>query len=93
MIRSPMPSERSTARLRMPMPSSRTSSTTQSSSERNQIVIRCQGPRVQIWINGLATVDYTEKDDAIARRGIIGLQIHGGEPAEASYRKIRIKAL
>ena len=59
----------------------------------NQIVIRCQGPRVQIWVNGFATVDYKEPDDQVARRGIIGLQIHGGEPAEASYRNIRIKKL
>jgi hypothetical protein len=59
----------------------------------NQIVIRCEGPRVQIWVNGLQTVDYKETDDQVARRGIIGLQIHGGEPAEASYRNIRIKKL
>lgn len=59
----------------------------------NDLVIRCEGPRVQIWVNGLATVDYTEADEKIARRGIIGLQIHGGEPAEAAYRKIRIKEL
>ena len=59
----------------------------------NEIVIRCQGPRVQIRVNGLQTVDYTEKEPGIAAQGIIGLQIHGGEPAEASYRKIRIKKL
>ncbi|MCI0359919.1 MAG: DUF1080 domain-containing protein [Planctomycetaceae bacterium] len=59
----------------------------------NDLVIRCQGPRVQIWVNGLATVDYTEADEKIARRGLIGLQIHGGEPAEAAYRKIRVKEL
>lgn len=59
----------------------------------NELVIHCQGPRVQIWVNGLATVDYTEQDRNIAAKGIIGLQIHGGEPAEASYRNIRIKKL
>jgi hypothetical protein len=59
----------------------------------NELRIRCQGPRVQIWVNGLLTVDYTEDDEKIARQGIIGLQIHGGEPAEASYRKIRIQKL
>lgn len=59
----------------------------------NKFVIRCQGPRIQIWINGLATVDYMEKEEGIAGSGIIGLQIHGGPPAEASYRKIRIKEL
>jgi hypothetical protein len=59
----------------------------------NDLVIRCEGPRVQIWVNGLQTVDYRETDEKIARSGIIGLQIHGGQPAEASYRNIRIKKL
>ncbi|MCH7729830.1 MAG: DUF1080 domain-containing protein [Planctomycetes bacterium] len=59
----------------------------------NEFVIRCQGNRVQIWLNGYQTVDYVEKDGKIARKGIIGLQIHGGAPAEASYKKIRIKNL
>ncbi len=56
----------------------------------NEFVIRCEGPRVQIWLNGLQTVDYKEEDDKIERRGIIGLQIHGGPPAEAWYKDIRI---
>jgi hypothetical protein len=59
----------------------------------NELVIRCEGPRIQIWVNGLATVDYTEADVDIARSGIIALQIHGGQPAEASYRNIRLKRL
>jgi hypothetical protein len=59
----------------------------------NDLVIRSEGPRIQIWVNGLATVDYTETDGKVARTGIIGLQIHGGEPAEASYKDIRIKLL
>jgi hypothetical protein len=59
----------------------------------NDLVIRCEGPRVRIWVNGLQTVDYTETDDKVARRGVIGLQIHGGEPAEAAYRRIRIREL
>jgi hypothetical protein len=59
----------------------------------NDLVIRCAGPRVQIWVNGLQTVDYTEADDTVAKSGIIAVQIHGGQPAEASYRNIRIKEL
>jgi hypothetical protein len=59
----------------------------------NQFVIRCEGPRIQIWLNGCQTVDYTEDDDTIPRQGIIGLQIHGGKPAEARYRNIRIREL
>jgi hypothetical protein len=61
--------------------------------EFNDVVIRCEGPRIQIWINGLQTVDYTEAENDILRRGRLGLQIHGGEPAEAAYKDIRIKRL
>lgn len=59
----------------------------------NEYVIRCQGPRIQLWLNGLETVDYTEPDDTIERSGIIGLQIHGGPPSEAWYKDISIKKL
>ena len=57
----------------------------------NEYVIRCAGRRVQLWVNGCRTVDYTELDDAIERSGIIGLQIHGGPPSEAWYKDITIK--
>jgi len=63
------------------------------SKDWNDYVIRCEGPRVQIWLNGVQTVDYTEQDDKIARRGVIGLQIHGGAPAEASYMDISLVEL
>jgi sugar phosphate isomerase/epimerase len=58
--------------------------------EWNRYVIRCQGPRIQLWINGTQTVDYVEKDPAIPRTGILGLQIHGGDPSEAWYKDIEI---
>ena len=58
----------------------------------NELVIRCQGNRIQIWLNGQQTVDYAERED-VAKTGIIGLQIHGGKPAEASYKNIRIQEL
>ena len=59
----------------------------------NDYVIRCEGKRIQLWLNGFQTVDYTEPDDAIPQSGVIGLQIHGGPPSEAWYRNIRIKPL
>jgi hypothetical protein len=59
----------------------------------NDYTIRCQGPRIQLWINGAQTVDYTEPDAAIEQTGLIGLQIHGGKPSEAWYRDIRVKKL
>lgn len=59
----------------------------------NDYVIRCEGPRIRLWLNGTLTVDYTEKDDKIERSGIIGLQIHGGAKAKVLYKDITIEEL
>ena len=61
--------------------------------EWNDYRIRCQGPRIQLWLNGTLTVDYTEKDEKSARTGIIGLQVHGGAKAKVHYKDIRIEEL
>jgi hypothetical protein len=59
----------------------------------NQYVVHAQGRRIQLFINGLKTVDYTEPDDTIPQYGIIGLQIHSGPPSEAWYKDITIEEL
>lgn len=59
----------------------------------NELVVRCEGAHIQIWVNGYQTVNYTEKEENISRRGIIGLQIHSGLPTEVFYKEIRIKEL
>lgn len=59
----------------------------------NDYKIRCQGKRIQLWINGRQTIDYTEPNDKIEQRGLIGLQIHGGSPSEAWYKDIWIEEL
>lgn len=59
----------------------------------NEYEIRCEGPRIRLFINGRQTVDYTEEDPKIPLHGIIALQIHGGPPSEAWYRNVRIKEL
>lgn len=56
-------------------------------------VIRCEGSRIQLWVNGIQTVDYVEPDASIPRSGIIGLQVHGGKPMEAWYKDITIEEL
>ncbi len=62
-------------------------------SDWNDYRIRCEGRRVQLWINDFQTVDYTEADESIEQRGLIGLQIHGGRPGEAWYKDITIREL
>ena len=59
----------------------------------NDYRILCEGPRIQLWINGLQTVDFTEEDKDIPLKGKIALQIHGGGPGEAWYRNVRVKRL
>ncbi|MDD4871623.1 MAG: DUF1080 domain-containing protein [Kiritimatiellae bacterium] len=59
----------------------------------NLYEIRCEGPRIQLFVNGIQTVDYTEKDETVMQSGIIGLQIHGGDPSESRYRNITIAEL
>jgi hypothetical protein len=59
----------------------------------NDYRIRCEGRRVQLWINGLQTVDYTEPDATILQEGKIGLQIHNEGKAEAWYKDIVIEEL
>jgi len=58
----------------------------------NDYVIRAEGKRVRLSINGFQTVDYTETD-AVEQRGRICLQIHGGPPSEAWYKDISIETL
>ena len=59
----------------------------------NEYVIRCEGPRIRLWLNGKPTVDYTEEDEKIEKSGIIGLQIHGGAKAKVYYKDITIEEL
>jgi hypothetical protein len=56
----------------------------------NDYVIRAEGRRIQLWINGVQTVDYVEEDPAIETTGVIAVQIHGGPPSEAWYKDITL---
>jgi lysophospholipase L1-like esterase len=56
----------------------------------NEYVIRCEGRRIRLSINGVQTVDYTETDSSIPQEGVIALQIHGTMVGTIRYRNIRI---
>ena len=61
----------------------------------NDFVIRCEGPQIQVWLNGVR-FDYRESDEKIARerrKGVIGFQLHSGPAQEVSFKNIRIKEL
>lgn len=59
----------------------------------NDYRIHVNGKRIKIWLNGVQTVDYVEKEEGIATKGLVGLQIHGGPPSEAHYKDVRIKEI
>ncbi|MBA4029494.1 MAG: DUF1080 domain-containing protein [Planctomyces sp.] len=61
--------------------------------EWNDYRIRCEGPRIQLWLNGIQTVDYTETQKDIPLTGKIALQIHGGGVAEIRYKDIVLEEL
>jgi hypothetical protein len=56
----------------------------------NDYEIRAEGRRIRLYINGHQTVDYTESDANIPQSGLIGLQIHGGGKAQATFKDIYI---
>ena len=59
----------------------------------NEYVIRCEGPRIRLTLNGVQTVDYSEPDEKVERDGVIGLQVHGGAKAKVFYKDITIVEL
>ncbi len=62
--------------------------------EWNDYVVRAEGARIQVWINGQLATDYTEdKEEFIKATGQIGLQLHSGPASVRYYRNIRIKEL
>ena len=70
--------------------------------EWNDYRIRAEGNRIQIWLNGVQTVDYTEtagvvlqdgKSMVIDTTGIIAVQIHGGATSIVRYKDLMIEEL
>lgn len=68
----------------------------------NSYIIRCEGARIRIWLNGQLTIDYTEpyattphpQFGLIPQNGYIALQIHQDQnPCEAWYKDIEIEEL
>ncbi|MFN0076847.1 MAG: DUF1080 domain-containing protein [Prosthecobacter sp.] len=61
--------------------------------EWNEYRIRAEGPRIQIWLNGVQTVDYTETEPGIDVSGIIAVQIHGNATSIVRYKDLVIEEL
>jgi len=63
------------------------------SGDWNDLVVRAEGNRIQVWFNGTQTVDYTETEEGIEASGMIGFQAHVGPSSEVRYRNLYIKKL
>ncbi len=57
----------------------------------NSYIVRCTGDRHELYINGVKTADYLEKDNSIPKKGIIGIQIHSGGNAQIFLKNIEIE--
>lgn len=59
----------------------------------NSFIIRVKGNHHELYINGVKTCNYLEKDPKIPARGVIALQIHKGGVAKVEFRDITITNL
>ena len=59
----------------------------------NTYEIIAEAERIRILVNGVRTVDYTERAPDIAPKGLIALQIHGNCKAEIAFRNIVIEEM
>ena len=59
----------------------------------NSYIIRCKGNRHELYINGVKTCDYVEKDSKIPAKGVIAVQVHSGGAAKVEFRDLTITEL
>ena len=60
----------------------------------NEYTVVARGDRIQQFINGLQTVDFTDKEPDLAlKEGIIALQLHAGKPMWVEFKDVRLKRL
>src|SRR5258706_3936789 len=59
----------------------------------NDYVIRGDGPRITVWLNGVQTADYYEDDPHIAEAGVFGIQVHGGGKTLIQVKDVTVEEL
>ena len=59
----------------------------------NTYLIRCKGNHHELFINGIKTCDYLEKDPKIPAKGVIAVQIHSGGAAKVEFKDLTITEL
>ena len=59
----------------------------------NSYIIRCKGNLHELYINGVKTCEYIEKDSKIPQKGVIAVQIHSGGVAQVEFRDLTISEI
>lgn len=60
----------------------------------NDYGIRCMGNRIEMFVNGIRVVDYTEHEEGIPQTGLIALQTHSSpEPIRVEFKNIFIQEM
>lgn len=59
----------------------------------NSYIVRCEGDRHQLYINGVKVVDYVEKESKFSKPGVIGMQLHSGGVAKVEFKNIVLEEL
>ncbi|WP_332914577.1 DUF1080 domain-containing protein [Algoriphagus boritolerans] len=56
----------------------------------NSYIIRVKGDFHELYINGVKTNEYQEKDSSVPKSGLIGIQLHSGGNAKIEFRDLTI---
>ena len=59
----------------------------------NQYRVRARGPKIELYLNDVPSVDYTETDSGIADDGKIAVQIHSGPTMRIEFKDLMIQKL
>ena len=59
----------------------------------NHYVVSAAGAKIVLLLNGKRSVEYHEPDPAIARSGLLAVQIHAGGPMEVRFKDVMIQPL
>lgn len=59
----------------------------------NHYRIRCEGPRIRTWVNGVPGVDHVDAGEDLDLEGHLAFQVHGGERADVAFRAVTLREL
>src|SRR5690606_4502520 len=59
----------------------------------NSYIVRCIGNKHELYINGVKTSEYFERDPKIPSKGVIGIQLHSGGNAKVQFKHLTITRL